>query len=119
MKNKSIFFMVSLSILLICISVCIFLIRQDQTILQTYSPFFQTKTSATTHNPAVSNGRININIASAEELSYLPGIGPALAIRIVQYRIENGIYTSTEELMKVEGINQSKYDALLPYITIG
>ena len=119
MKNKSTIFMVGLMILLICIVVSIFIIRKDQTLLQTYFPFYQTKTSATTQNPAVSNGRININVASAEEISYLPGIGPALAIRIVQYRIENGIYTTTKDLLKVEGINQSKYDALLPYITIG
>jgi competence protein ComEA len=51
---------------------------------------------------------LNINRASAKELEYLPGIGPVLAERIVEFRKVNGSFVSVEELEKVPGIGASK-----------
>lgn len=119
MKNKIIFSMIGLVIVFICVTIGVFLIRNSRTLLWANSPFFAAEETVAAKNPAVADGRININVASAEELSFLPGIGTTLAIRIVQYRIENGIYTSTKELLNVEGITKSIYDALVKYITIG
>jgi competence protein ComEA len=55
----------------------------------------------------VSGGALNINAATAEELEALPGIGPALAGRIIAYREQNGNFTSMADLDAVEGIGPS------------
>ena len=47
---------------------------------------------------------VNINTASADELTKLKGIGPAMAQRIVEYREENGMFHSSEDLQRVRGI---------------
>lgn len=55
-------------------------------------------------------GRININVADEETLAELYGIGEQLADRIVDYREENGRYETIEEIMKVPGISEKKFD---------
>jgi len=55
-----------------------------------------------------SNSIININRASAKELESLPGIGPVLAARIIEYRKSNGPFTSVDDLKKVPGVGGSK-----------
>lgn len=54
------------------------------------------------------NERININTAEAPELEQLPGIGPALAQSIVEYREQHGAFQSIEELTHVPGIGPAK-----------
>ena len=53
------------------------------------------------------NGILNLNRASAKELEKLPGIGPVLASRIIEYRKINGNFQSIDELGKVQGIGAS------------
>lgn len=66
-----------------------------------------------------SSGPININTASADELdARLPGIGPALAGRIVDYRTNNGPFASIEKLKEVSGIGDKKYEGLKDLITV-
>lgn len=62
---------------------------------------------------------LNINTATAEELTALPGIGPALAQRIVDYRENNGPYNNVAELSNVSGIGEKRLEAILDYITVG
>ena len=50
---------------------------------------------------------VNLNTAGMEELDTLPGIGPVLAERIIQYREEHGPFASVEELDEVKGIGAS------------
>lgn len=62
---------------------------------------------------------VNINTATAEQLQTLPGIGPALAKRILSYRAQNGAFGSVAELTKIEGIGIKRLENLLGYITTG
>ena len=58
----------------------------------------------------VANAILNINRASAKELETLPGIGPVLAKRIVEYRKVNGSFSSVDDLKKIPGIGGSKLE---------
>lgn len=63
-------------------------------------------------------GSININTATADELDSLPGIGPALADAIIEYRTDNGPFGSVDELARVPGISARMVDAMRSQITI-
>ena len=62
---------------------------------------------------------LELNTASLEELSSLPGIGPVLAERILRYRDVYGPFERPEELLNVEGIGSKKLEAILDYIITG
>ena len=62
---------------------------------------------------------ININTATVEQLQTLPGIGPTLAQAIVTHRQTHGAFLYPEELANVEGIGQTRLDAILDLITTG
>jgi len=61
---------------------------------------------------------LDLNTATAEELDALPGIGPALAQRILAYRRAHGNFRNIEDLLEVSGIGDKKLAALRPLITI-
>ena len=61
---------------------------------------------------------VDINTADADTLDTLPGIGPALAERIIAYREEHGPFKSGEELMEVKGIGEATYEGLAEWITV-
>lgn len=61
--------------------------------------------------------RVNINTATREQLETLPGIGATLAQRIIDYRNENGFFSSPEDLLKVKGIGEKKLEKLKDKIT--
>lgn len=77
-------------------------------------------TSATESNSVNSspNQKININTANQAELETLPGIGPALAQRIITYRTEHGPFRTPEDLKEVSGIGDKRYADLAPLITV-
>ena len=68
---------------------------------------------------APSTGKqVNINTATQSELEGLPGIGPSLAKKIMDFRQKNGPFKSTQDLMAVQGIGEKKFEQLKNLITV-
>ena len=61
---------------------------------------------------------IVLNDADCQELESLPGIGPVIAARIVEYRERHGDFNSLEELIEVNGIGQQTVERLKPYLKL-
>ena len=62
--------------------------------------------------------RVNINTATQTELESLPGIGPSIALKILNYRKEYGRFSSIDELKNVSGIGDAKFEALKDFVVI-
>lgn len=75
------------------------------------------KTNSSEKKERIQTQKININTASIKQLKKLPGIGPTLAKRIVEFRSKNSPFSSSKELIKVKGIGKRKLEKLLPHIT--
>ena len=61
---------------------------------------------------------VNINSASEAELEELPDVGPVTAQAIVDYRTENGAFTSVEQLLDVSGIGDATLAKVAPFVTL-
>lgn len=62
--------------------------------------------------------KVKINTATAKDFERLPGIGPALAERIVEYRDQSGDFLTTDDFKKVKGIGPKKYEAIKDYLVV-
>jgi competence protein ComEA len=75
-------------------------------------------------SPAVDAGKaatqpsLNLNTATLAQLETLPGVGPALAGRIIEYRQKNGPFKKVEELMNIRGIGERNFLKLKPLVTV-
>ena len=65
-----------------------------------------------------SKQTININKATEKEFETLPGIGPSLASKIIEYRNQNGKFGSIEDIKNVNGIGDNKYEKIKDLITV-
>jgi len=62
---------------------------------------------------------ININTATQAQLELLPGIGPSLATRIIEYRTEHGLFASVDELDRVKGIGSRTLERIRTLVKVG
>ena len=69
--------------------------------------------------PPATSGPVNLNTASVAELQTLPGIGPAIADRIVGWRTAHGSFASVDELQNVPGIGPKKLEQIRPMARVG
>ena len=63
--------------------------------------------------------RLDINEATMAQLMELPGIGQILAERIITYRTQNGMFSSTDDLINIEGIGEKKLQQIEVLIKVG
>jgi competence protein ComEA len=63
--------------------------------------------------------KVNINTATVEQLTTLPGVGPKLAARIVEYRQKSGTFRSAQELMNVKGVGEKNFAKIEPWLSVG
>ena len=61
---------------------------------------------------------MNLNTATLEQLQTLPGVGPVLAQRILDYRDQHGGFATVADLQKVSGIGDSRYNDLKNRVTV-
>ena len=77
------------------------------------------KDSEVYEKPELKEGTlINLNTASVGELISLSGIGESLSKRIISFREENGKFEKIEDIMKVPGIGEQKFNNIKNYITV-
>ncbi|MDA0174830.1 helix-hairpin-helix domain-containing protein [Solirubrobacter taibaiensis] len=74
--------------------------------------------SATAATPATSTGPVNLNTATLEQLETLDGVGPATALKIVEYREQHGGFKSVDELDQVAGIGEKRLAALRDHVGV-
>ncbi len=89
----------------------IYVPREGETVEQTTSGALLTEQGSVRQ-------KININTATAAELDTLPGIGPAIAQRIIDYRTEHGPFRTIADLQKVSGIGERRYEQIKDLVTI-
>jgi competence protein ComEA len=70
------------------------------------------------HNGETASALVNLNTATDSELQTLQGVGPAKAAAIIQYREENGLFNTIEEITNVSGIGDKSFDSLKDMISV-
>ena len=91
--------------------------------IKDYTNIYVSKENNTSSNSNNANSenkssKVNINTATQAELESLPGIGPSTATKIINYRKENGKFSSIEDIKNVSGIGDSKYNQIKEFIEI-
>jgi competence protein ComEA len=67
---------------------------------------------------ATAAAPVNLNTATVEQLATIPGVGPRMAERIIDYRQKNGGFKKVEDLMNVSGVGEKSFLKMKPLITV-
>ncbi len=105
------------------------LLRDGQKIIVPYKTYSETgeEINTNTYNhtasvysssPVSTSAKININTANANMLQTLPGIGPVLSERIIEYRNQNGFFGVIDDIKDVSGIAEKKYEGIKDLICV-
>jgi competence ComEA-like helix-hairpin-helix protein len=62
---------------------------------------------------------VDLNTATAEQLQQLPGVGPATAKAIIQFREKSGPFRRVEDLLAIRRITKKRLEEIRPYVTVG
>jgi competence protein ComEA len=82
-------------------------------------PHIPSLAAETPPTTAVSESNpVDLNTADAERLGLLPGIGPSMAGRIIEFRDEHGPFRRVEDLLKIKGIGEKSFQKLRPLVTV-
>ena len=125
MKNKLLAVLSLLTALFLGLTVGLFLGRNaaGEAVTVSVSSRLQTAPSASPETTEETGAAvvypINVNTADRDTLTLLPGIGPVLAQRIIDYRDRHGPFTAAEQLTSVEGIGEGRAEAIMDLITVG
>lgn len=65
-----------------------------------------------------ASDKVNLNTATVEELQVIPGIGPAMAKRVVEYRAKVGKFTKIEDILNVKGIGEKMFQKMKDRLTV-
>ena len=84
----------------------------------TASSTAQTSSYSNYSATSTKSNKININKATQTELETIPGVGPSTALKIIEYREQNGKFKSIEDIKNVSGIGDAKYEKMKDYITV-
>ncbi|ARJ51946.1 competence protein ComEA [Staphylococcus lutrae] len=90
----------------------------SQSETQTTQPNVSQASTMNSHVSQSQSQTINLNTADEKTLTQIPGIGPAKAQTIIQFRDEHGPFSTVDDLKKVKGIGQKTFEKLKPYFTV-
>ena len=83
------------------------------------APALSAQSKAPAPKPAATTAApVNLNTATAEQLATIPGVGPKMAERIIDYRQKNGGFKKIEDLMNVSGVGEKSFLKMKPLITV-
>lgn len=102
----------------LCVLVGVFIGRN---MTQSYIPVdnaIHTQPEESTGSPQNNDGKIDINTATEQQLTLLPGVGETTAKRIIEYRTEHNGFAAIEDIMNVSGIGEKKFEQMKPYIKV-
>lgn len=101
----------------VCVVIGIFIGRNSAGAINQLPEGISSEIIGTTEEPY--DYRLDINSASKIQLMDLPGIGEAIAQRIIDYRSANGPFQTTEDLLNIEGIGKKKLLQIEAFIRVG
>ena len=81
-----------------------------------HSGYHRGSAAASTRRKLQPGETVNINTAPESDLMKLPGVGPGLARRIIEYRAANGPFQTVDDLQNVSGIGGSKFARIQPFV---
>lgn len=107
---------IGITVVFLCIMLGIFIGRKTDRV---YIPMDAFSTVPSESGPEADNiGKIDLNTATLQQLQLLPGIGPTMAQRILDYREIQGKFESIEQITNISGIGEKTFEKLKDYITV-
>ncbi len=96
----------------------IYIPEQGEEVPVTIAPTTPTTSAQTATTSATTTNTVNINLADEAALMTIPGIGPAKAKSIIQYRTDQGQFTKIEDIKNISGIGDKTFEKLKDFISV-